>query len=155
MPGSTTCLNCPFPECINSLPPVKGEGSIEKYVNLVDGKKGNAMKTKYSIGEIVKIEATVVKIEADKKGVKYFLSSKKWNDLKIASEDELAGTRKVPAKRKNAVKVVKTEEKKPTTKRRPGRPRKQQAKKDNIITVRDDDSATSIQLLARELADSI
>lgn len=155
MPGSTTCLSCPFPECINSLPPVKGEGSIEKYVNLVDGWKGNAMKTKYSVGEIVKIEATVEKIEADKKGVKYFLSSKKWSDLKIAREDELAGTRKTPAKRKNAVKVVKTEEKKPTTKRRPGRPRKQQAKKDNIITVRDDDSATSIQLLARELADSI
>ena len=155
MPGSMTCLSCPFPECINNLPPVKGEGSIEKYVNLVDGWKGNAMKTRYSIGDTVKIEAKIVKIEVDKEGTIYALESKWWPGVNRAKEDDLLRTKKAPAKRKNAVKAVEIEEKKATTKRRPGRPRKQQAKKDNIITVRDDSIAPSIQLLARELADSI
>lgn len=36
-PCPEVCLNCPFDDCHNSRPTVKGEMSVEKYVDMVDG----------------------------------------------------------------------------------------------------------------------
>lgn len=44
MPCPEVCLNCPFPECHNSRPTVKGEMSIEKYVDMVDGIRDNPVE---------------------------------------------------------------------------------------------------------------
>lgn len=89
-PGPMTCLSCPFPECTNNRPPVRGEDGVEKYVNLTDGTKENAMKTKYSVGDIVKVGAKIVKIEIDEKGVRYMLSSGFWKGFKEVREGELS-----------------------------------------------------------------
>lgn len=89
-PGPTTCLSCPFPECTNNRPPVRGEDGVEKYVNLTDGTKENAMKTKYSVGDTVKVGAKIVKIEIDEKGVRYMLSSGFWKGFKEVREGELS-----------------------------------------------------------------
>lgn len=89
-PGPMACLSCPFPECTNNRPPVKGEDGVEKYVNLTDGAKENAMKTKYSVGDIVKVGAKIEKIEIDEKGVKYMLSSGFWKGFKELREGELS-----------------------------------------------------------------
>lgn len=90
LPGPMTCLSCPFPECTNNRPPVRGEDGVEKYVNLIDGTKENAMKTKYSVGDNVKVCAKIVKIEIDEKGVKYILSSDFFGrGLKTARESDL------------------------------------------------------------------
>ena len=89
-PGPMTCLSCPFPECTNNRPPVRGEDGVEKYVNLTDGTKENAMKTKYSVGDTVKVGAKIVKIEIDEKGVRYMLSSGFWKGFKEVREGELS-----------------------------------------------------------------
>ena len=89
-PGPMTCLSCPFPECTNNRPPVRGEDGVEKYVNLTDGTKENAMKTKYAVGDTVKVSAKIEKIEIDEKGVKYILSSGYWRGLKEVREGELS-----------------------------------------------------------------
>ena len=96
-PGPMTCLSCPFPECTNNRPPVRGEDGIEKYVNLTDGAKENTMKTKYSVGDIVKVGAKIVKIEIDEKGVKYMLSSGFWKGFKEVREGELSSGSPRPA----------------------------------------------------------
>lgn len=88
-PGPMTCLSCPFPECTNNRPPVRGEDGVEKYVNLIDGAKENAMKTKYSVGDIVRVGAKIEKIEIDEKGVKYMLSSGFWKGFKEVREGDL------------------------------------------------------------------
>ena len=89
-PGPMTCLSCPFPECTNNRPPVRGEDGVEKYVNLIDGTKENAMKTKYSVGDTVKVGAKIEKIEIDEKGVKYMLSSGFWKGFKGVRESDLS-----------------------------------------------------------------
>ena len=89
-PGPMTCLSCPFPECTNNRPPVRGEDGVEKYVNLTDGTKENAMKTKYSVGDAVKVGAKIEKIEIDEKGVRYMLSSGFWKGFKEVREGELS-----------------------------------------------------------------
>lgn len=89
-PGPMTCLSCPFPECTNNRPPVRGEEGVEKYVNLTDGAKENAMKTKYSVGDIVRVGAKIEKIEIDEKGVKYMLSSGFWKGFKEVREGDLS-----------------------------------------------------------------
>ena len=89
-PGPMTCLSCPFPECTNNRPPVRGEDGVEKYVNLTDGTKENVMKTKYSVGDTVKVGAKIVKIEIDEKGVRYMLSSGFWKGFKEVREGELS-----------------------------------------------------------------
>ena len=89
-PGPMTCLSCPFPECTNNRPPVRGEDGVEKYVNLTDGTKENAMKTKYSVGDTVKVGAKIVKIEIDEKGVRYMLSSGFWKGFKEVRESDLS-----------------------------------------------------------------
>lgn len=89
-PSPMTCLSCPFPECTNNRPPVRGEDGVEKYVNLTDGAKENAMKTKYSVGDIVKVGAKIEKIEIDEKGVKYMLSSGFWKGFKEVREGDLS-----------------------------------------------------------------
>lgn len=89
-PGPMTCLSCPFPECTNNRPPVRGEDGVEKYVNLTDGTKENTMKTKYSVGDIVKVGAKIEKIEIDEKGVKYMLSSGFWKGFKEVREGDLS-----------------------------------------------------------------
>ena len=96
-PGPMTCLSCPFPECTNNRPPVRGEDGVEKYVNLTDGAKENAMKTKYSVGDIVKVGAKIEKIEIDEKGVKYMLSSGFWKGFKEIREGELSSGSPRPA----------------------------------------------------------
>ena len=48
------------------------------------------MKTKYSVGDIVKVGAKIEKIEIDEKGVKYLLSSGFWKGFKEVREDELS-----------------------------------------------------------------
>jgi len=96
-PGPMTCLSCPFPECTNNRPPVRGEDGVEKYVNLTDGTKENAMKTKYSVGDTVKVGAKIVKIEIDEKGVKYMLSSGFWKGFKEVREGELSSGSSRPA----------------------------------------------------------
>ena len=96
-PGPMTCLSCPFPECTNNRPPVRGEDGIEKYVNLTDGAKENTMKTKYSVGDIVKVGAKIEKIEIDEKGVKYMLSSGFWKGFKEVREDDLSSGSSRPA----------------------------------------------------------
>ena len=96
-PGPMTCLSCPFPECTNNRPPVRGEDGVEKYVNLTDGTKENAMKTKYSVGDTVKVGAKIVKIEIDEKGVKYMLSSGFWKGFKEIREGELSSGSPRPA----------------------------------------------------------
>ena len=89
-PGPMTCLSCPFPECTNNRPPVRGEDGVEKYVNLTDGTKENAMKTKYAVGDTVKVGAKIEKIEIDENGVKYMLSSSFWKGFKEVRESELS-----------------------------------------------------------------
>jgi len=96
-PGPMTCLSCPFPECTNNRPPVRGEDGVEKYVNLTDGAKENAMKTKYSVGDIVKVGAKIEKIEIDEKGVKYMLSSGFWKGFKEVREGDLSSGSSRPA----------------------------------------------------------
>ena len=36
-PGPRTCLNCPFPDCVNNRPRVAGEMGVEKYIKMKDG----------------------------------------------------------------------------------------------------------------------
>lgn len=36
-PCPKNCLKCPFDDCRNSRPTVKGEMSVEMYVDMVDG----------------------------------------------------------------------------------------------------------------------
>ena len=96
-PGPMTCLSCPFPECTNNRPPVRGEDGVEKYVNLTDGAKENAMKTKYAVGDTVKVGAKIEKIEIDEKGVKYMLSSGFWKGFKEVREGDLSSGSSRPA----------------------------------------------------------
>ena len=115
-PGPTTCLNCPFPECTNNRPPVRGEDGVEKYVNLIDGTKENVMKTKYEVGDIVKVGAKIEGIKIDKKGVKYILSSRYWEGLKEVREGDLSSgssksTPKTSEKPKKASKTAKNSRK--------------------------------------------
>jgi hypothetical protein len=76
---------------------VRGEDGIEKYVNLTDGAKENAMKTKYSVGDIVRVGAKIEKIEIDEKGVKYMLSSGFWKGFKEVREGDLSSGSSRPA----------------------------------------------------------
>lgn len=111
-PGPTTCLSCPFPECTNNRPPVRGEDGVEKYVNLTDGTKENVMKTKYAVGDIVKVGAKIEGIKIDKKGVKYILSSRFWGGLKEVREGDLSSGSSKSAPRtsaKNGKALEKTE----------------------------------------------
>ena len=101
-PGPMTCLSCPFPECTNNRPPVRGEDGVEKYVNLTDGTKENAMKTKYAVGDTVKVGAKIEKIEIDEKGVKYILSSGFWRGLKEVREGELSSGSSKPTPKTSA-----------------------------------------------------
>lgn len=48
------------------------------------------MKTKYAVGDIVKVGAKIVKIEIDEKGTKYMLSSGFWKGLKEVREGDLS-----------------------------------------------------------------
>lgn len=111
-PGPMTCLSCPFPECTNNRPPVRGEDGVEKYVNLTDGTKENAMKTKYSVGDTVKVGAKIEKIEIDEKGVKYMLSSGFWKGFKEVRESDLSSglSKSIPkTSAKNGKTLAKTE----------------------------------------------
>jgi len=112
-PGPMTCLSCPFPECTNNRPPVRGEDGVENYVNLTDGaKEKNTMQTKYSVGDTVLVEAKVVKIEADKKGVKYILSSEYWTGQNCVREEKIISksSKKAPKTlAKNEKTLAKTE----------------------------------------------
>ena len=55
------------------------------------------MKTKYSVGDIVKVGAKIVKIEIDEKGVKYMLSSGFWKGFKEVREGDLSSGSSRPA----------------------------------------------------------
>ena len=60
------------------------------------------MKTKYSVGDIVKVGAKIEKIEIDEKGVKYMLSSGFWKGFKEVREGDLSSGSSRPASKTSA-----------------------------------------------------
>ena len=60
------------------------------------------MKTKYAVGDTVKVGAKIEKIEIDEKGVKYILSSGFWRGLKEVREGELSSGSSKPTPKTSA-----------------------------------------------------